>query len=149
MATQEKTQLENSINSVKNRTQTIQEQEETTEKLLMAVFTYNQNTFKDVESDQLKSALNVLYQTIIWQIQILIDHNKYNKLKDVYRSIHGLNTAVDNQPIKILLWKIYNYLKIGEVGEPIRAISPLPPRDIEMVNDDKAKFEIELRREIT
>ena len=36
MATQEKTQLENSINIVKNRTQTIQEKEETTKKILMA-----------------------------------------------------------------------------------------------------------------
>ena len=53
-------------------------QQETTRKLLMAVFTYNQNTFKDVESDELKSALNVLYQTIIRQIQILITTNTKN-----------------------------------------------------------------------
>ena len=130
--TQEKTFVEDSIIIVEERTKkTIQEktnesQQETTNKLLMAAFTYTQNAAieKWAKNIKLKLALNQLYQTIIQQIQILIDHNKYNKLKDVYRSIRTI-TTVDNQPIKILLWKIYNYFKA--INEPITASSPLPP----------------------
>jgi len=101
----------------------------------MAVFTYTQNAaiekwVKNIKlKSALKSALNELYQTIIQQIQILIDQNKYNKLEDVYHSIRQI-TREDNQPIKIILWKIYNYLKARD--EAVTASSPLPPLELRL-----------------
>jgi hypothetical protein len=127
--------INNAINNVKNRTTTLEQQEklltetinETSGKLFSAAFTYNQNTYKlNLGSDELESALNELYKTIIKQIQILIVNDKRNKLEDVYRRIRRTMNKVNNQPIKMLLWNIYNYL-IAKTGEAITASSPMPP----------------------